>query len=188
MSGITTVIVKTGEYNCIECLEEALDRLGFRGKLNVIQEQNSYVISLSEQTQDEIKNRVKSHLNIQLQKFHEQILPIYTEFHAIHSLKEKGFKHVKTYNQEDGYKLIFEKLVGQGNDQRIDRYEITVIASENRILIDGGNMPGDYCRQQSRKFQRSMGKFKSFVPHQSSESTAVKESVKTKQRIGIKRQ
>ena len=76
MSGITTVIVKRGEYNCIGCLEESLDRLVLRGKLNVIQEQNSYVISLSEQTKDEIKNRVKSYLNIQLQKFHEQILPI----------------------------------------------------------------------------------------------------------------
>jgi len=188
MSGITTVIVKTGEYKCIECLDETLDQLGLRGKLNVIQEQDSYVISISEKTQNYIKNRVESQLNLQLQKFHEQILPIYTERHAIHSLKAKGFKHVKTYNQDDGYKMIFEKLVGQGDDKRIDRYEITVIASENRILIDGGNMPGDYCRQQSRKFQRSMGKFKSFVPHQSSKATAVKESVKTKQRIGIKRQ
>lgn len=188
MSGITTVIVKTGEYKCVECLGEALNQLDFRVKINVIQEQDTYIISLSELTQDEIKIRVESQLSLQLQKFHELILPIYTEFHAIHSLKEKGYNHVKTYNQDDGYKMIFEKLVGQGNDRRIDRFEITVIASENRILIDGGNMPGDYCRQQSRKFQRSMGKFISFVPYQSSKTTAVKESVKTKQRIGIKRQ
>jgi len=188
MSGITTVLVKTGEYKCIDCLDEALDKLKLRNSLNVLQEQDTYVISLSQQTQNYIKNRVETELNLQLQNFHEQILPIYTELHAIHSLKEKGFKHVKTYNQEDGYKMIFEKLVGQGNDQRIDRYEITVIASENRILIDGGNMPGDYCRQQARKFQRSMGKFHSFVPYQFRKATAVKESVKTKQRIGIKRQ
>lgn len=169
-------------------MDEALDQLGFRGKLNVIQEQDSCVISLSEKTQNHIKNRVESQLNLQLQKFHEKILPIYTELHAIHSFKEKGFKHVKTYNQDDGYKMIFEKLVGKGDDKRVDRYEITVIASENRILIDGGNMPGDYCRQQSRKFQRSMGKFISFMPYQSSKATAVNEPIKTKQRIGLKRQ
>lgn len=187
MSGITTVIVKTGKYKCIKCLDEALDRLDIRFKLKIIQEQDSYVILLSKQTQDEYKNSVKSQLNIQLQNFHEKILPIYTEFHAIHSLTEKGFKHVKTYNQDDGYKMIFEKLVGQGNDQKIDRYEITVIASENRILIDGGDMPGDYCRQQSRKFQRSMGKFHSFVPKKSTKASGVKESVNAKQKIGIKR-
>ncbi len=187
MSGITTVIVKMGEYKCFSCLNDALDQLSLKGKLNVIQEQDTSIISLSEQTEDELKIRVKSQLSLQLQKFHELLLPIYTEFHAIHSLKEKGYNQVKTYNQDDGHKLIFEKLVGQGNDRRIDRFEITVIASENRILIDGGNMPGDYCRQQSRKFQRSMGKFKSFMPYQSSKTIEVKESVKAKQRIGIKR-
>ena len=66
--------------------------------------------------------------------------------------------------------------------------EITVIPSENRILIDGGNMPGDYCRQQSLKFQKSMGKFHSFVPYKSGEVTEVKNSVKVKQKIGIRRQ
>ncbi len=187
MSGITTVIVKVGEYKCFDCLDEALYKLNLKGKFKVMLEKDTYTISLSERAQDEIKIRVESQLRLQLQKYHELILPIYTEFHAIHSLKEKGFNHIKTYNQDDGYKMIFEKIVGQGNDHRIDRFTITVIPSENRILIDGGDMPGDYCRQQSRKFQRSMGKFKSFTPYQSSKTATVKESVKTKQRIGIRR-
>ena len=187
MSGITKVIVKTGQYKCISCLNNALEQLNLKGKMKVIQGNDIFIISLSEDAEDYLENKIKSQLNLRLQRFHEQILPIYTEFHAIHTLKEKGFKHVKTYNQKNGYKLIFEKLVGQDNNQRIDRYEITVLPNENRILIDGGNMPGDYCRQYSRKFQRSMGKFESFIPHYSSQASSVKESVNTKQRIGIKR-
>ncbi|MHA1282419.1 MAG: hypothetical protein ACTSQP_07900 [Promethearchaeota archaeon] len=185
MSGITTVIVKTGEYKCAECLDKALDDLNLSGRLNVISERDLYKISLSEKSDNYYRHRIEKKLNLKLQKFHEKILPKYTEFHAIHSLIKKGFKHVKTYAQDNGHIMIFEKVVGTGKIQRIDRYKITVFPAENRITIDGGNMPGDYCRQYARKFQRDMGKFHSFIPYQSEEHIKIKKSVKTQERIRI---
>ncbi|MGQ4876007.1 MAG: hypothetical protein ACP6IY_18230 [Promethearchaeia archaeon] len=185
MSGITTVIVKTGEYKCIECLNKTLDDLNLRGRLNVISEHDLYKISLSQKSEDYYHHRIERELNLKIQQLHEKILPKYTEFHAIHSLIKKGFKHVKTYAQDNGHIMIFEKVVGTGKNQRIDRYKITVFPAENRIIIDGGNMPGDYCRQYARKFQREMGKFHSFIPYHSEGYTKIKKSVKTQERIRI---
>jgi len=127
-------------------------------------------------------------LDEELQAIHKRILPAYTEAHAIHSLEEKGFRPVKTLNLADGHKIILEKIVGMGNNERIERFEISVIPGENKILIDGGNMPGNYCRQYSKKFQQSMGDFYSFVPNQADQGTSVKTSTKTLQHQKIGRE
>ncbi len=186
MSGITTVVVKIGQYKCISCLEAALERLKLKNNIKILQEQEEYRIGLQEETERYYKQQVKTSLKVKIGNYHKKILPVYTELHAIHSLTEKGFKHVKTYQQDNGYKLIFEKVVGTGINERFERYEITVLPNENRILIDGGDMPGDYCRQYARKFQRSMGEFESFVPHSSTQGRTIKETIKTKQRIETK--
>lgn len=187
MSGITTVVVKTGQYKCISCLEAALERLKLRYNIKILQEQREYRIGLQEETERYYKHQVEVGLKAKIKNYHKKILPVYTELHAIHSLTEKGFKHVKTYQQDNGYKLIFEKVVGTGIDERFERYEIRVLPNENRIIIDGGDMPGNYCRQYARKFQRSMGEFESFIPYSSTQDRTIKETVKTKQHIEIKR-
>ena len=186
MSGITTIKVKIGEYKCSSCLEETIDEQGLLHQISIEESQGVFKLEISKQSQDYYQNQERKLLEQTIKKIHNKILPLYTEKHAIHSLVQKGFSHVKSYKDIDNYKLIFEKITGVGANQNIMRYTITVIPKENKILIDGGNMPGQYCRQYSRKFQRSMGEFENFVPHTilQSDQQKVQNKIKQYERIG----
>ena len=185
MSGITTIAIKVGEYKCGECLKSALGLLNLNRYLSIIQNSDAFQISLQEQTREFRATEVKHTLSQKIRECHLQILPKYAELHAIHSLTQKGFRHVKTYELENAYKMIFEKIVGAGAQERIDRYEITVFPNENRILIDGGDMPGNYCRQNAKNFQQSMGEFKGFTANNSEEATYIRNKVQIKQKQTI---
>jgi len=185
MSGITTVTVKVGEYKCGECLKSALNFLDLSKDISIVQNGDISQISINKQTQRYLANKVENELSEEIQEIHQKILPKYTEFHAIHSLIQKGFKHIRTYQLDNSYKMIFEKIVGSGAQERIDRYEITVFPKENRILIDGGDMPANYCRQNAKNLQQSLGEFHSFHPHNSEEAVQIRNKVKIKQQQKI---
>ena len=186
MSGITTITVNVGEYKCGDCLKQTLEELKLRNQVDIVQKGDLFQISKEKQSQRYIANKTEMELNDYLHSLHEKILPKYTELHAIHSLTQKGFRHSKTYQLVESYKMIFERIVGSGSNQRIDRYEILIIPNENRIIIDGGDMPGEYCRQHAKKFQNTMGTFESFVPHTTNTAEAVKIKTQTKnyQKLG----
>ncbi len=170
MSGITTIVVKEGEYACEECLQSTLNELGLIRQIKLsLSENGMYQISMSQKVQDYQGQEVQKELHQKLKEFHELILPKYTEFHAVHTFKQKGYSYVKTLKTAKGYKYIFEKVIGEGGNQHLERYEIEVIPSENRILIDGGDMPGRKCRDQAKKFEKDMGSFHSFVPRQTTQ-------------------
>lgn len=164
MSGTCKVRVETGQYRCLTCLNIALEQLNLQKVVNIERSLNGYKIVL--QNSKELYKCTQKNMDfIYIKNYHEKIFPRYTELHAIHSLTNKGFNLVKRDIINDNYVLILEKRIGSNFPVRVDRYKITVIPHENRILIDGGIMPGDNCRQYAKNFQRTMGKLESFSPY-----------------------
>ncbi len=186
LSGITTIVVKEGEYACAECLQGALDHLGISHEVRISHSDNGFnQIEMREKAQDNQSGEVRRDLKEKIRGIHEKILPKYTELHAIHDFQQRGFKYREMMKTQTGYKYIFEKVVGSGQSQQTERYIIEVIPSENRILIDGGNMPGRRCREQAKKFEKEMGKFQSFIPHSTSQQNAIQSTTKQKGAIKL---
>jgi hypothetical protein len=188
MSGITTIVVKEGQYICLDCLNEAIKSLSLSNALDVIKSEyyNGYQISLSTKAEDFRRKQVKEKIQKQIGTYHQRILPKYTEFHAIHEFKKKGFKFIKRINLKEGYKYIFEKVEGKKFNKTLERYTISVLPKENRIIVNGENMKGRRCRQYARKFEKDMGNVKSFIPHQRNAKRGAKTKRKSQNRLRIR--
>jgi len=184
MSGIVTIKVNSNEFKCVECLHKAVDSLNMRQTLsangiNIIEKDGVGMFSIQKNVYNYQSQIIKPELQKRLDETFNKVLPKYTEYHAIHTLIEKGFAHQKTYDIENGKRMIFQRSVGEGSTARIERYSIDVFPNEGRIIIDGGDMPTTTCRKYIKKFEDSMGEFVSFQPHN---SVTTQQKVETKQK------
>jgi hypothetical protein len=141
-----------------------IDLFNLKKVLKINRIHRGYKISLHDSIERYEKNE-KNMDFIYIKNYHEKILPRYAEVHAIHSLAKKGFKPVKKEELSDRYVITLEKPNGTKFPSRVDRYKITVLPQENIILINGGNMPGDNCRQYARNYLKNIGKLESFTAY-----------------------
>ncbi|MCF2140535.1 MAG: hypothetical protein K9W44_10825 [Candidatus Lokiarchaeota archaeon] len=164
MSGIITIEVEQGTYNCRECLEDAIKQLSL-ADLKIKSTGTHYCIASSVRTQDEHQNLTRNRLNQRLTEINSQILPAYTLNHAKHTLRNKGFHYKNKRAIIGGYRLFFEKLIGNGRNTQRLTYQIDVLPNENRIIVEAGAMPELTCRSYLKDFEKGMGKVISFTRH-----------------------
>lgn len=151
--------------------------------ISISSKNNIHSLIRSEQVNDNVRNQTQLRMSEELKIINEEILPIYTLNHAIHSLETQGFEFQKQRRIEGGRRMIFEKIVGSGVDENILCYNIDIFPGEHRLVIDAGNMPDNSCRKYIKSFEESMGTFQGFIPHTDRQQI---ERIKHKQKIQMR--
>ena len=186
MSGIITIQVNEGTYQCRECLEEALDELNL-SDVQIVSKADAFSLSKSIKTQEYRGLTERANLKQSLNQVNEQVLPVYTLKHAIHSLKNKGFRYKRQRAISGGKRMFFEKTVGSGRSSKRLTYQIDVFPGEGRIVVEAGDMPGNSCRSYLKDFEKSMGKVSSFVEHQQTTRNRSRTRTRTNSRQRMRR-